>query len=121
VTDPNLVGYPADGAVLGSAWHFVIFCCVMLCQSIFGGSFSWLWLWPWCIRNRLLASSAYGMCPPQQHFGLWQTGGRWNPSQPNDEKLAPCLGGVAPARFVFTTSDLSAYEDEWGSQLPLHS
>lgn len=28
MTDPNLVGYPADGAVLGSAWHFVIFCCV---------------------------------------------------------------------------------------------
>ena len=25
-------------------------------------------------------------------------------------------GGVAPARFVFTTSDLAAYEDQWISE-----
>eukprot|EP00435_Cladocopium_sp_Y103_P004300 s3756_g1.t1 len=63
VTDPNLVGYPADGTDSLRQAH-------MACALLSG------------------------------NFGLWQTGGEVE------------SGGVAPARFVFTTSDLSAYEDE---------
>ena len=86
MTDPNLVGYPADGAVLGSAWHFVIFCCVS--QSLedpfrgFGSGHGALGT-----DSLRQAHMACALLSSILLCGKLEV----EPSQPNDEKLAACL------------------------------
>ena len=157
VTDPTLVGYPADGAFLCNCWcntspidvlklvtAHVLQGTDSLRQAHMACDFLSHWISPHS-DNKMIdicsKSTSTSILLKQLYIAVGNANTmqnnanavkwKWNkmPHASASIETSRCLqhqtywyplpvpGGVAPARFVFTTSNLTAYEDQCSSKL----